>query len=136
MADDQEVQDSGAPAEPTAASGASKPAAASTFPAIDPAAAKGASAKAVDKDERVRLLRDVSLRVRVELGRGKMLMKDLLRLTRGSVVELDKVAGDPLDIYVNNRLIARGEVLVLDEKFCIRITEILTPEDCLRVNTG
>ena len=90
----------------------------------------------IDQDARVRLLRDVSLKVRVELGRGKMVLRHLLRLTQGSVVELDKVAGDPLDIYVNDRLIGRGEVLVLDEKFCIRITEILTPEDCLRVKTG
>ena len=90
----------------------------------------------VDQDARVRLLRDVSLKVRVELGRGKLVLRNLLRLTSGSVVELNKVAGDPLDIYVNDRLIGRGEVLVLDEKFCVRITEILTPEECLRVKTG
>lgn len=89
----------------------------------------------IDQDARVRLLRDVSLKVRVELGRGKMLLRNLLRLTKGSVVELERRAGDPLDIYVNDRLVGRGEVVVVDEKFCIRITEILAPEDCLRVKT-
>lgn len=87
----------------------------------------------VDEEKNVGLLRDVSLRVKVELGRGRMLLRDVLRLTKGSVVELEKHAGDPLDIYVNNRLIARGEVLVLNENFCVRITEILSPEDCFRV---
>ena len=89
----------------------------------------------VDQKSRVQLLQDVSLKVRVEFGRGKMLIKDLLRLTRGSVVRLDKFSGEPLEIFVNNKIIARGEVLILNEKFCVRVTEILTPEDCLRIKT-
>lgn len=79
--------------------------------------------------ENLELLRDVSLRVRVELGRGRMVLGDILRLRQGSVVELDKLAGDPLDIYVNDRLIGRGEVMVLNDTFCIRITEILSPRE-------
>jgi len=76
--------------------------------------------------ERVALLHDVSLRVKIELGRTSMLVEDVLRLSEGSVVELDKVAGDPVDVFVNDRLIARGEVLVLNDSFCVRISEVLT----------
>lgn len=90
----------------------------------------------VDEEKCVELLRDVSLKVRIELGRGRMPLRDILRLTQGSVVELEKLAGDPLDIYVNDRLVARGEVLVLDDNFCVRVTEILSPEECFRVTTG
>jgi len=71
------------------------------------------------------LLSDVELQVTVELGRTQMLVEDVLKLGEGSVVELDKLAGDPVDVYVNNRLIARGEVLVLNDNFCIRISEIV-----------
>ncbi len=71
------------------------------------------------------LLGDVSLQVRIELGRTKMLVEDVLKLNADSVVELDKAAGDPVDIYVNGRRIARGEVLVLNENFCVRVSEIL-----------
>lgn len=73
------------------------------------------------------LLSDVSLQVRVELGRTRMLVEDVLRLGADSVVELDKAAGDPVDIYVNGRHIARGEVLVLNESFCVRVNEIVEP---------
>lgn len=77
------------------------------------------------------LLRDVNMRVKVELGRGRMYLKDILRLAQGSVVELERLAGDPLEIYVNEKVIARGEVLVLNENFCIRITEIYSPSELL-----
>ena len=73
------------------------------------------------------VLGDVSLQVRIELGRTKMLVEDVLKLNADSVVELDKAAGDPVDIYVNGRRIARGEVLVLNENFCVRVSEILEP---------
>ena len=71
------------------------------------------------------LLSDVNLNVKIELGRTEMLVEDVLRLNEGSVVELDKLAGDPVDIYVNNRHVARGEVLVLNDNFCVRVNEIL-----------
>ena len=73
------------------------------------------------------ILGDVSLQVRIELGRTKMLVEDVLKLNPDSVVELDKAAGDQVDIYVNGRRIARGEVLVLNENFCVRVSEILEP---------
>lgn len=71
------------------------------------------------------MLGDVDLHVMVELGRTEMLVEDVLKLASGSVVELDKLAGDPVDVYVNQRLVARGEVLVLNDNFCIRISEIV-----------
>jgi flagellar motor switch protein FliN/FliY len=71
------------------------------------------------------LLRDVDLNVKIELGRSRMLVEDVLKLSEGSVVELDKLAGDPVDVFVNERLVARGEVLVLNDNFCVRINEIV-----------
>ncbi len=71
------------------------------------------------------LLRDVELNVKIELGRSQMLVEDVLKLSEGSVVELDKLAGDPVDVFVNDRLIARGEVLVLNDNFCVRVNEII-----------
>ena len=71
------------------------------------------------------LLADVNLNVKIELGRTRMFVEDVLRLNEGSVVELDKLAGDPVDIYVNDRPVARGEVLVLNDNFCVRISEII-----------
>lgn len=71
------------------------------------------------------LLSDVALNVKIELGRTRMYVEDVLRLNPNSVVELDKAAGDPVDIYVNDRHVARGEVLVVNENFCVRVSEIL-----------
>lgn len=73
----------------------------------------------------ISLLHDVQLHVKVELGRTYMFVEDVLRLGEGSVVELDKLAGDPVDVYVNDRLVARGEVLVLNDNFCVRVSEIM-----------
>jgi len=74
------------------------------------------------------LLRDVQLDVKIELGRSRMLVDEVLRLGEGSVVELDKLAGDPVDVFVNDRLVARGEVLVLNDNFCVRINDIVRQE--------
>jgi flagellar motor switch protein FliN/FliY len=75
------------------------------------------------------LLRDVNLHVKIELGRSRMLVEDVLKISKGAVVELDKLAGDPVDVLVNERLVARGEVLVLNDNFCVRISEILSPAE-------
>jgi|YNPBryBLVA2012_1023415.scaffolds.fasta_scaffold17977_2 flagellar motor switch protein FliN/FliY len=75
----------------------------------------------------IELLDDVELDVKIELGRTVMYIEDVLRLGVGSVVQLDKLAGDPVDIYVNDRLVARGEVLVLNDNFCVRINDIRAP---------
>ena len=82
-----------------------------------------------DSKDNIELLMDVDLNVKIELGRTNMLVEDVLRLSEGSVVELDKLAGDPVDILVNDRLIAKGEVVVLNENFCVRIVEILPQEE-------
>jgi flagellar motor switch protein FliN/FliY len=76
--------------------------------------------------KRVTMLNDVNLRVKIQLGKTQMLVEDVLKLGEGSVVELDKLAGDPVDVLVNDRLVARGEVLVLNDNFCVRVSEILS----------
>jgi flagellar motor switch protein FliN/FliY len=78
---------------------------------------------------RLDLLLDVPLDVSVELGRTRMSIQELLGLSPGSVIELDKIAGEPLDIVVNDRLIARGEAVVVNDKFGIRITDIISKAD-------
>ncbi len=70
---------------------------------------------------------DIPLKVSVELGRAKVIIKDLLQLGQGSVLELDKLAGEPLEVLVNGKLVARGEVVVVNEKFGIRLTDISSP---------
>jgi flagellar motor switch protein FliN/FliY len=72
------------------------------------------------------MIMDVPLQVTVELGRTRMLIKEILDLGPGSIVELDKLAGEPVDILVNNKLIAKGEVVVIDESFGVRITDIIS----------
>ncbi len=73
----------------------------------------------------IELLRDVDLDLKIELGRTHMLLEDVLKLRRGSVVTLDKLAGDPVDLFVNGRLVARGEILVLNDNFCVRVAELV-----------
>ena len=75
------------------------------------------------------LLLDVSMRVTVELGRTRMQLSQILELQHGSVVELDRLAGDPVDIFVNDCMIARGEVVIVDDKFGVRITEMVSPRN-------
>lgn len=85
----------------------------------------GGSATDTSDDRSIELLNDVELNVKIELGRSQMVIEDVLRLGEGSVVELDKLAGDPVDVLVNEKLVARGEVLVLNDNFCVRISEIV-----------
>jgi flagellar motor switch protein FliN/FliY len=77
-------------------------------------------------EQRFELLMDVPLEVTVELGRSRMSIQDLLALGPGSVIELDKLAGEPLDILINDRLVAKGEAVVVNDKFGIRITDIVS----------
>ncbi|MEM9827702.1 MAG: flagellar motor switch protein FliN [Planctomycetota bacterium] len=103
-----------------------------TGQAVDPAAgAKPFSfgdleASAGDgQGQSIDLISDVEMDLRIELGRTKMKLQDVLQLRSGSVVALDKLAGDPVDVFANGKLIARGEVLVMNDNFCIRITELV-----------
>ncbi len=75
---------------------------------------------------------DIPLRVSVELGRTKILVQDLLKLHKGSVVELSKLAGEPLEVLVNDRVVAKGEVIVVNEKFGIRLTDIVSHAQRIR----
>jgi len=89
-----------------------------------PFSGTGANREAATLD----LMRDVQLDMTIELGRTHMHLEDVLKLKQGSVVPLDKLAGDPADIFVNGRLVARGEVLVLNDNFCIRVAELIAGE--------
>lgn len=81
------------------------------------------------KDKNLQLILDIPLRVTVELGRTKMPVSELLNLTQGSVIELAKLAGEPMEVYVNEKLIARGEAVVVNEKFGVRLTDIISPTE-------
>jgi flagellar motor switch protein FliN/FliY len=83
--------------------------------------------EAKEETRNLDLILDIPLTVTVELGRTKMLINDLLQLNQGSVVELTKLVGEPLEILVNQKLVARGEVVVVNEKFGIRLTDIVSP---------
>lgn len=72
---------------------------------------------------------DIALQLTVELGRTKLLVKDVLQLNQGSVVELTKLAGEPLDVFVNSKLVARGEAVVVNDKFGIRLLDIVSPNE-------
>ncbi len=80
-------------------------------------------------ERNIDMVLDIPLEVSVELGRNKMPISDLLRLGQGSVVELNKLAGEPLDVLVNGRLVARGEVVVMHDKFGVRLTDIISPRE-------
>ena len=87
----------------------------------------GKSAAPVGEAKSLDLILDIPLTVSVELGRSKMLINDLLQLGQGSVIELTKLVGEPLEVLVNQKLVARGEVVVVNEKFGVRLTDIVSP---------
>jgi flagellar motor switch protein FliN/FliY len=109
--------DAGAPARraPTA-----------TFEQFSPGPAKAAGTNDID------LILDIPVQLTVELGRTKIAIKNLFQLAQGSVVELDGLAGEPMDVFVNGCLIAQGEVVVVNDKFGIRLTDIITPAERIR----
>ncbi|MDR2198324.1 MAG: flagellar motor switch protein FliN [Deltaproteobacteria bacterium] len=122
MSDDpgleQDWGDPGPAALPAAGDGASRDQASAFGP--PPPSLEGSS-KPLD------FILDIPLEVSVELGRAKMIINDLLQLGQGSVIELSKLAGEPLEIFVNGKLVARGEVVVVNEKFGVRVTDIVSP---------
>jgi len=102
-------------------------------PAGTPAAAGPAHPEAERPESpNLALLLDIPLEITAELGRTRMIIHDLLQLGQGSVIELNKLAGEPLEILVNQKLIARGEVVVVNEKFGIRLTDIISPVDRIK----
>lgn len=94
-----------------------------------PAAGKKAEEFFGQKDRNLNLILDIPLKVTVELGRTKMPVNELLNLTQGSVIELSKLAGEPMEVYVNDKLIARGEAVVINEKFGVRLTDVISPAE-------
>ncbi|NCN95139.1 MAG: flagellar motor switch protein FliN [Bdellovibrionales bacterium] len=82
-----------------------------------------------ENDRNLALILDIPLRVSVELGRTKMVVNDLLNLGQGSVIELNKLAGEPMEVYVNDKMVARGEAVVVNEKFGVRLTDIISPAE-------
>jgi len=98
------------------------------FPAFGSPAPMGNAAMMNELD----MILDIPVQITVELGRTKITIKNLLQLAHGSVVELDAMAGEPMDVLVNGTLIAQGEVVVVNEKFGIRLTDIITPSERMR----
>ena len=82
-----------------------------------------------ENTKNLELILDIPLRVTVELGRAKMVVSELLNLGQGSVIELNKLAGEPMEILVNDKLVARGEAVVVNEKFGVRLTDIISPKE-------
>ena len=85
--------------------------------------------KDVPQMKNLEFIMDIPLQLTVELGRTKMLVRDVLQLNQGSVVELTKLAGEPLDVFVNSKLVARGEAVVVNDKFGIRLLDIVSPNE-------
>lgn len=95
-----------------------------------PTDAEQEAAEAAQEHARsIEFLLDVPLDVSVEIGRCRMLIQELLQLGQGAVIELGKLAGEPLDVLINNRLIARGEAVVVNDRFGVRLTEIISPAE-------
>ncbi len=101
-------------------------------PAAADAAAPDSGETATGKDVNLDVILDVSVSLSMEAGRTRVPIRNLLQLNQGSVVELDRAAGEPLDVYVNGTLIAHGEVVVVNDKFGIRLTDVISPAERLR----
>ncbi|NOX36588.1 MAG: flagellar motor switch protein FliN [Calditrichaeota bacterium] len=138
MAEDvQELQTEQAQAEATNEASETQPQA-ETDAAAEPEVQKAefenleTPEKKVDTNRKLEMLLDIVLPVSIELGRTRMYIKDILELERGSIIELDKMAGEPVDLYVNNKKMAEGEVVVVDKHFGIRITNLIDPADRIK----
>ena len=97
----------------------------------NPSSAKGGSSLKSNSKRNLDFLYDIPLNISVEVGRSKIKLKDLLKMGEGYVLELDKLAGEPLDLYVNSKLIAKGEAVMVGDKFGIRLTDVVSTADRL-----
>ncbi len=118
-------------AQTSAASNPPAAAAAEPSPVFKPLTADGLGGGNAQRND-IDMILDIPVQLTVELGRTKVPIKNLLQLAQGSVVELDALAGEPMDVLVNGYLIAQGEVVVVNEKFGIRLTDIITPSERIR----
>jgi len=98
---------------------------------VEQSAAGGApeTQKQSSQPRELEFLFDIPLQISVEVGRARILVKDLLQMREGYVIELDKLAGEPLDLYINSRLIARGEAVMVNDKFGLRLTDVVSPDE-------
>ncbi len=108
--------------EKAAAAAAARPA---DFPTLEPTAPTGAT-------NPVDFILDIPLQLSVRIGSTRMLIRDLLQLGQGSVIELDKLAGEPMEVLVNGKLVARGEAVVVNEKLGVRLTDVISPVERVR----
>ncbi|MBI5315287.1 MAG: flagellar motor switch protein FliN [Nitrospirae bacterium] len=115
---DNEVATSGT-STPTAATASSPPPSPASFPSLD-------GGGAVPAPKNIDFILDIPMQVTVQVGSTKMVIRELLQLGQGSVIELEKLAGEPMEVLVNNKLVARGEVVVVNEKFGIRLTDVIS----------
>ena len=104
------------------------PAAKASFQSLDPANAAPTAGDEANLD----VILDVSVSLSMEVGRARIPIRNLLQLNQGSVVELDRAAGEPLDVYANGTLVAHGEVVVVNEKFGVRLTDVVSPAERIR----
>lgn len=136
----QEQAAAEAQAASAAASAGAPAATASAAPAAEPASdlfqPLVSSGPKTDGQYDLSLIMDIPVQLSVELGRTKLSIRNLLQLAHGSVVELDAMAGDPMDVLVNGTLIAQGEIVVVNDKFGIRLTDIVTPAERMRKING
>ncbi|MDR6936605.1 MULTISPECIES: flagellar motor switch protein FliN [unclassified Luteibacter] len=103
-----------------------------TLDAIDSSDASLASSIGLGNEVNLDVILDVPVTMAMEVGRTKLSIRNLLQLNQGSVVELDRAAGEPLDVFVNGTLVAHGEVVVINEKFGIRLTDVISPAERVR----
>ena len=122
MANNQDFSDMDRPLEDGQFSGGT-----ADFPQFDES-----SRRLPVSDDKIEFLKDLHLNIFIELGRTKMQIKDILELERGYVIELDKLASEPVDVFVNNKKIAEGEVVVIDKHFGIRITNLIDASERLK----
>jgi flagellar motor switch protein FliN len=115
---DNEVATSGT-STPTPATASSPPPSPASFPSLD-------GGGAVPAPKNIDFILDIPMQVTVQVGSTKMVIRELLQLGQGSVIELEKLAGEPMEVLVNNKLVARGEVVVVNEKFGIRLTDVIS----------
>jgi flagellar motor switch protein FliN/FliY len=104
---------------PTPAAAPASTAAPASFPSLD-------GGGAVPAPKNIEFILDIPMQVTVQVGSTKMVIRELLQLGQGSVIELEKLAGEPMEVLVNNKLVARGEVVVVNEKFGIRLTDVIS----------
>ena len=123
-AEDREIEDDVIPEPPVTAPGRSGLVDLPSFAPSAPAPPRFSEAS-----DGLGRVRDIPLEVTVELGRTRLLIRDIMDLSAGSIVELDKIAGEPVDLFANGMLFARGEVVVIDDNFGVRVTEIITAQD-------